>query len=395
MTDFLLKKFVKNYQDTKNLEVREKYGSFAGVVGIIVNTILFTAKFFAAIVSGFAISVIADALNNLFDAGSSIVTFVGFKLANKDEDEDHPFGHGRIEYIAGLIVSFIIIMVGFELIKESVSKIFTPSENDYSIISVIIMAAAILIKIWLGLFNRNLSKRINSATLKATASDSFCDVAATSAVLIGLIVGFFFNINIEGYTGTIVAAFIIYTGITAARDTLSPLLGEAPDKEYVENIEKTVLAHDEVIGIHDLIIHDYGPGRKIVSLHAEVSSEGNILEIHDAIDLIEMELKSKFHCVATIHMDPINLNCKISNELKQKLRDVLKSIDETLSFHDFRIVSGPTHTNLIFDVVMPFKFKLSAEELKNEIKNKVSEIDENYFCVINVDKKYIVKSEKE
>lgn len=395
MTKLLLKKFVKNYEDTENLEVREKYGSFAGVVGIFVNTFLFIVKFIAAIVSGFAISVIADALNNLFDAGSSVVTLLGFKLANKDEDKDHPFGHGRIEYIAGLIVSFIIIIVGVELVKESILKIFNPANNNFSVISVIIMAIAILVKVWLGLFNKTLGKKINSATLKATASDSFCDVAATSAVLIGLIVGLLTGINIEGYTGTIVAGFIIYTGITAARDTLSPLLGEAPDEEYVKEIQNTVLAHDEVIGIHDLIIHDYGPGRKIISLHAEVSADDDILEIHDTIDLIEMELKAKYHCLATIHMDPVKLNCEITNNLKSNLKNILMSIDPSLSFHDFRIVSGPTHTNLIFDVVMPYDFKLKPDELKSEIKEKVTNLNENYFCVINIDKDFTGVGEKE
>ncbi len=394
MINLLLKRFVKNYENVKDTEVRENYGSFAGIVGIIVNIILFIAKFFAALFSGFSISVLADALNNLFDAGSSVVTFIGFKMANKEEDEDHPFGHGRIEYISGLIVSFIIILVGFELIKESISKIFNPEANYYSVVSVIIMAAAVVIKIWLGFFNKSLSKRINSATLKATAMDSFCDVAATSAVLIGLVVGLVFNVNVEGYTGTIVAAFIIYTGIASVKDTLSPLLGEAPDEKYVEEIEKTVMAHDEVIGIHDLIVHDYGPGKKIVSLHAEVSSEGDILEIHDAIDLIEMELNSKFKCVATIHMDPIDLNCETTNILKAKLKEILQNIDSSLSFHDFRTVSGPTHTNIIFDVVMPYNFRLSTEKLKEEIKQKVSEVSENYFCVINIDKKYVNTKEQ-
>ena len=395
MTELLLKRFVKDYKNTKNAEVRERYGSFAGVVGIFVNITLFIAKFIAALLSGLSISVLADALNNLFDAVSSVVTFAGFKMANKAEDKDHPFGHGRMEYISGLIVSFIIILVGFELLKESIPKIFNPEANAYSLVSVIIMSAAILVKIWLGLFNRNLGKRISSAALNATAMDSFCDVAATSAVLIGLIAGLAFNINIEGYTGSIVAAFIIYTGIMAAKDTLSPLLGEAPDEEFVQNIESTVMAHDEVIGIHDLIVHDYGPGRKMISLHAEVSSEGDILKIHDAIDLIEMELGAKFHCVATIHMDPIDLNCETTNALKKQVKEILSDIDNSLSFHDFRIVSGPTHTNLIFDVVMPYTFPFSAEKLKDEIKEKVSEINENYFCVINIDKKYVSRKETE
>lgn len=394
MTKLLLKKFVKNYEKTNDNAVRESYGTFAGIVGIFVNCILFVAKFVAALLSGFSISVIADALNNLFDAGSSVVTFLGFKLANRKEDEDHPFGHGRIEYITGLIVSFIIILVGFELIKESISKIFNPSEASYSLVSVIIMAVAIAVKVWLGLFNRTLGKTINSGTLKATAMDSFCDVAATGAVLIGLVVGLVFGVNVEGYTGTLVAGFIIFTGISSAKDTLSPLLGEAPDEQFVESIEKTVMAHEKVIGIHDLIVHDYGPGRKIVSLHAEVNADDDVLEIHDAIDLIEMELKAKFKCVATIHMDPIDLNCEKTNNLKNQVNEILKNIDNSLSFHDFRVVSGPTHTNLIFDVLVPYNFFLTDEQLKREIREKVTNISDNYFCVISIDKKFVNTKEK-
>lgn len=389
MIKFLLKKFIPNYENTNDAKVRESYGSFAGTVGIIVNILLFTAKFIASLLSGFSISVLADALNNLFDAGSSVVTLISFKMASKEEDEDHPFGHGRIEYIAGLVVSFIIILVGFELIKESVSKIFAPSDSAYSVVSVVIMAAAILIKIWLGFFNKILGKKINSGTLKATAMDSFCDCAATVAVLIGLVIGLVTGINVEGYTGTIVAAFIIYTGVMSAKDTLSPLLGEPPDEEFVEDIEKTVTAHEVVIGIHDLIVHDYGPGRKIISLHAEVPADGDILEMHDAIDLIEMELNAKFKCLSTIHMDPIDDNCETTNALKAQVSEILKNIDSSLSFHDFRIVSGPTHTNLIFDIVMPYSFKMTSEKLKDEVKKRISKIDENYFCVINIDKKYV------
>ncbi len=386
MTSFLIKKFVKNYQDVKNTTVRENYGTFAGVVGIIVNIILSIAKFIAAAISGFAISVIADSLNNLFDAVSSVVTFIGFKMSNKEEDIEHPFGHGRIEYISGLIVSFVIILVGFELLKESFGKIILPSKNSYSIISVIIMISAVLIKIWLGFFNNNLSKIINSKTLKATALDSFCDVVATSAVLLGLVFGILFNINIEGYTGLIVAAFIVYTGITAARDTLSPLLGEAPDKEYTENIKQTVLAHKGILGVHDLIVHDYGAGRKMISLHAEVSSDGDILEIHDLVDNIELELKAKFHCHTTIHMDPIDINNEFTNNLKAQVGEIITDIDKNLSFHDFRIVTGKTHTNLIFDLAVPFSCNIPIEQLKALIRQRVADINENYYCVIEIDR---------
>lgn len=386
MTNFLVKKFVKNYKDVKNSAVRENYGTFAGIVGIVVNIFLAVVKFIAAAVSGFAISVIADSLNNLFDALSSVVTFLGFKFSNKEEDSEHPFGHGRIEYIAGLVVSFVIILVGFELLKESFSKIISPSKNSYSIVSVVIMIFAIFVKIWLGFFNKNLGKKINSQTLKATALDSFCDVAATSAVLIGLVFGLWFNVNIEGYTGLIVAAFIIYTGITAARDTLSPLLGEAPDKDYTESIKQTVLAHKDILGVHDLIVHDYGAGRKIISLHAEVSSDGNVLEIHDLIDNIELELRAKFHCHATIHMDPIDINNEFTNSLRKQIGEIIGDIDQSLSFHDFRTVAGKTHTNLIFDLEVPFSCKIPLERLKAQIRQRVADINENYYCVIEVDR---------
>ncbi len=389
MTSILLKKFVKNYTDTSDNQVRESYGSLAGVVGIVVNILLFIAKFIAATLSGFAISVIGDALNNLFDAASSVVTFFGFKMANKEEDEDHPFGHGRIEYISALLVSLIIFVVGFELAKESVSKILSPQEISISIVSVVIMVVAILVKIWLGLFNRKLGNEINSSALRATATDSFCDVLATSCALIGLVVALFFGINIEGYTGTIVAGFIMYTAVMSVKETLSPLLGEAPDKEYVSAIEATVKKYPEVVGIHDLIVHDYGPGRKIVSLHAEVKADDDIFMLHDVIDTIEIELGEKFGCLATIHLDPLNLNCEVTNELKALLKQVLFDIDPALSFHDFRTVTGPTHTNLIFDVVVPHKYKTNHETLIQLIKNKVKEQNENYFCVITVEKSFV------
>ena len=386
MTNFLIKKFVKNYQDVKNSDVRENYGAFAGIVGIIVNIFLSVAKFIAAAVSGFAVSVIADALNNLFDAVSSVVTFLGFKMSNKEEDSEHPFGHGRIEYIAGLIVSFVIILVGFELLKESFSKIINPQTNSYSVISVVIMIVAILIKLWLGFFNKKLGKKINSQTLKATALDSFCDVAATLAVLTGLVFGLWLNINIEGYTGLMVSVFIIYTGIVSAKDTLSPLLGEAPDKEYTESIKQTVLAYDGILGVHDLIVHDYGAGRKMISLHAEVSADGDILKIHDLVDNIELELRAKFHCHATIHMDPIDINDEFTNNLRKNVGEIIADIDDRLSFHDFRVVKGITHTNLIFDLEVPFSCKIPLEQLMSIIRQRVADINENYYCVIEVDR---------
>ncbi len=387
MIKLLLKTFVKDYENTSSESVRKAYGTFAGTTGIILNILLFCAKLIAGVITG-AISVIADAFNNLSDAGSSIITLIGFKLACKKGDKDHPFGHGRMEYITGLIVSFIIILVGVELLKSSVDKIICPEPVSIGIVPVVILVLSVLVKLFMAVFNTALGNRINSAALKAVATDSLSDVCATSAVIVGLIIGAFTGFNPDGYIGLVVAGFIIFSGIKAAKETLSPLLGTAPDPEFVAEIRDTVCSHSEIIGIHDMIIHDYGPGRSMVSLHAEVPSDSNIMEIHDTIDLIEIEIKAKFNCECTIHMDPIAADDEFANDLRQKLSVILGDIDKRLSFHDFRYVTGPTHTNLIFDVVAPFDLKMCDEELCEVLKSKIHDINESYFAVIQVDKDY-------
>lgn len=385
MTEFLLKLFIKNYKNTDDIAVRRAYGTLSGVSGIILNILLFVVKLIAGIISG-AISVIADAFNNLSDAGSSVVTLIGFKLASKKRDAKHPFGHGRIEYVSGLIVSFIIIMVGFELLKSSFEKILSPEPVIFGIVPIIILVFSISVKLFMAVFNRRLGKMINSGVLKAVSIDSISDVFATTAVLLGLIIAHFCGFNPDGYIGLLVAGFIMFSGIKAANETLSPLLGAPPDPEFVEKIKKCVLDHSEVIGVHDLIVHDYGPDRQMISLHAEVPDTASIVDIHDTIDLVEMELQTKFGCSCTIHMDPIAANDEFANMLKVKLNEKLKNIDLRLSFHDFRYVTGQTHTNLIFDVEAPFDVPLSDDELISRIKTAVHDIDESYFAVVLIDR---------
>lgn len=387
MTDFLVRHFVKH--DLKSPKGRRQVGQLGGITGIFLNLILFAAKFAAGSLTG-SIAVTADAFNNLSDAGSSVVTLVGFKMAGAPADPEHPFGHGRIEYIAGLIVSLIIIMMGFELLKGSAEKIFQPEIVSFSWLSIGILLLSIAVKGWMCLFNRKLGKLIDSAAMQATAMDSLSDVAATSAVLIGTVIAAATGVVLDGYLGVVVALFIMYTGFSTANDTLKPLLGKAPDQEFVDNIQKTVLAHDQIVGIHDLIVHDYGPGRCMVSLHAEVPSDSDILEMHDLIDMAEHELHEKFHCDAVIHMDPIVTNDAVTNRMHDAVVAIVKGIDPALSIHDFRMVQGPTHTNLIFDVVMPFKFKMTEKELAEAISTQVRRMEDHvYYAVINIDRSYI------
>lgn len=385
MTNLLLKLFVKNYKNTEDPTVRRSYGTLSGVSGIILNILLFSIKLVAGIISG-AISVIADAFNNLSDAGSSVVTLIGFKLASKKRDAKHPFGHGRIEYVSGLIVSFIIIMVGVELLKSSVEKIISPEPVTFGVLPILILVVSIAVKLFMSLFNRKLGRLINSSVLKAVSIDSISDVFATSAVLLGLFAARFSGFNPDGYIGVLVAGFIMFSGVKAANETLSPLLGAPPEREFVEKIKSCVLAHDDIIGVHDLIIHDYGPDRQMISLHAEVPDTLSIVDIHDTIDLIEMELQTKFGCSCTIHMDPIAANDEFAKVLKKQVKEKLCAIDGRLGFHDFRYVSGATHTNLIFDVEAPFDVALSDDELTAQIKSAVHDIDESYFAVVQIDR---------
>lgn len=387
MTDFLVKCFVK--QDLRSAKGRQRVGMLGGVTGILLNLLLFAAKFLAGTLTA-SIAVTADAFNNLSDAGSSIITLVGFKMAGAPADPEHPFGHGRIEYISGLIVSLIIVMMGFELLKGSVEKIFAPEAVAFSALSVAILVLSILIKGWMCVFNRRLGKLIGSSAMQATAMDSLSDVAATSAVLIGTLVGALSGLMLDGYLGVVVALFIMYTGFSTANDTLRPLLGKAPDKDFVHEIQSTVLSHEEIVGTHDLIVHDYGPGRCMISLHAEVPCDCDILQMHDVIDMIEHQLHERFNCEAVIHMDPIVTDDEVTNRMHARTVELLHRIDPALSLHDFRMVQGPTHTNLIFDVVAPFKFKLSDRELIDTVQREVQGLEgHTYYAVVNVDKSYI------
>lgn len=388
MVGLLVKLFVKDSSQVHDIQVRGRYGILAGSVGIFLNLCLFAAKFFAGILTS-SIAVTADAFNNLSDAGSSVVTLLGFKMAGRPADREHPFGHGRIEYLSGLLVSMAIMLVGIELIKSSFEKILHPQSVTFQILPFSILLLSIVIKLWMSYFNRTLGRRIDSTAMKATAMDSLTDAVATTAVAAGILIAHFFNIQVDGWIGMLVALFILYSGFTTARDSLSPLLGEVPDTEFVKQIEETVLKHDEVVGLHDLIIHDYGPGRCMISLHAEVPSSMDVLIMHDAIDLIELELHRKFNCDATIHMDPIETDDKATNEMKEKVLQLAQKIDPAISIHDFRMVQGKTHTNLIFDVTVPYKFWLSDEQVEDSIRNQIQAIDQKYFAVIRVEKAFI------
>ena len=388
MTALLVKLFIKNPDNIKDPAVREKYGLLSGVVGIILNLLLSAGKFLAGMATS-SISITADALNNLTDAASSVVTLVGFRLAGQKADADHPFGHGRMEYLSGLLVSLIILLVGFELLKSSVEKILHPEEVAFSWVSVAILAASICVKLWMSLFNRGLSRRIGSAAMAATATDSLSDVVATSAVLAGVLVGRFTGLHIDGFVGIVVAVFILRAGWGAAKDTLNPLLGQPPDPDLVTEIRRTVLAHDQVVGIHDLIIHDYGPGRSMMSLHAEVPVDADIMEVHDVIDGIEREIKAKFGIETSIHMDPIVTNDAHVNEVKAQVAELVRGVDEGMTIHDFRMTVGPRHTNLIFDVVVPHSCTLTDDQVRQRISHAVKELENTYYAVIQIDRSFV------
>lgn len=385
MISILAKYLIKDYKNTASQNVREAYGVLCGCVGIGLNILLFLGKFFAGTLSS-SIAITADAFNNLSDAGSSLVTLIGFKLAGQKPDTAHPFGHGRIEYISGLIVSGAILFMAVELIRSSVDKILHPQDIEFSVLSVCILLFSICTKIYMAYYNNSIGKRFNSAAMRATATDSLSDSVATVVVLLASLIYKWSGYNIDGYCGVLVGLFILYAGINAAKETLNPLLGQPPNEEIIQEIKKIVLNHEEIIDVHDLVVHDYGPGRMMISLHAEVSAEGNILVLHDVIDNAERELKSKLSCDAVIHMDPVITNNTQINELKQQVVSIVQEIDPVLSLHDFRIVTGPTHTNIIFDLVIPFSFHMDDDKLLIEIRRKIKLLSPNYFAVIQIDK---------
>jgi len=368
---------------------RRAWGALCSIVGIALNILLFAGKLLAGTLAG-SIAITADAFNNLSDAGSSLITLIGFRFAGKKPDPEHPFGHGRFEYISGLLVSVIIIVVGIELMTSSIGKIVNPEPiGDNWVLSVCILGASILVKLYMFFYNHRVGKAINSSGMKATALDCISDSVATTVVLVSIIIGVCFNVMIDGYCGVLVSLFILFAGFKSAMETLKLLLGTPPEKEFVEAVETTVLAHPIVIGIHDFIVHDYGPGRQILSLHAEVDGKGDIYEIHDEIDLIEQELAEVYGCLAVIHMDPIETDNEVTNSYRMKVAKIVKSIHQDVTIHDFRMVPGVTHTNLIFDAVVPFDVKDDDKKLKKDISNLVKENLKDCNAVVQIDRPFV------
>jgi cation diffusion facilitator family transporter len=384
MTKLLLKLFVKNHADTDSPSVRTQYGKLAGWVGIVCNMLLFAGKLVVGTISG-SVSITADAVNNLSDASSSIVTLIGFKLAAKPADDEHPFGHDRFEYISGLVVSALILLIGAELVKSSVTKILHPAPIEFSPIIAAVLVVSILLKLWMALFNRKLGAMIRSSTLTATSADSRNDVITTAAVLAACIVSKYSGLLIDGYAGLAVALFILYSGVGIAKSTIDPLLGEAPDEELVHTLGRDILSHNRVLGIHDLIVHDYGPGRRFASVHVEIDSRDDVLESHELIDDIEHEIKEKHNVDLVIHYDPIVTNDDELNAVKARVLEALREIDPRLAMHDFRMVRGSGHTNLIFDLVVPHDLENQREALKKQINDKIQFGDKKYYAVITFD----------
>ena len=336
-----------------------------------------------------SIAIQADGLNNLSDVGSNLASLFGFKLANKHPDIEHPYGHGRIEYVAGLIIAFLILLVGFQALRDSVFKIIAPEKVTFTIVAVIILIVSILIKLWMAVFNRYASKKINSATLLAASQDSLNDVLATLATLISLILSLYTDLPVDGIMGAVVSIIVLKAGIEIFKDTVNPLLGMAPDKELIKELEEYILSYPEALGIHDLMMHDYGPGRKFLTLHVEVDCNDNIMATHDAMDRIERAVLDKYHILTTIHMDPIDSSDILTNELKEIVIGVVKEINDEYSIHDFRIVSGPTHTNLIFDVLIPSNDQIKHTILKEQINQRLKAIDPSYFTVMQIEHSFV------
>ena len=388
MTEILCRLFVKDRDKITLPEVRRAYGTLASVVGIIVNLLLAAGKIAVGLLFG-AISLAGDGINNLSDAGSQIISFISFKMAAKPADRDHPFGHARIEYVASMIVSFFIMLVGFNLFRESIEKILDDSQvtNDSNVwLMVGVLAVSILFKLWLVLFNRRIAKKIDSAVMRATAADSLSDAGASTAVLVAMLIFKFTGVDIDGYMGILVAIVIFIAGIKILNDTKNAILGEAPSEEIVEQIKSIVAEYPDALGIHDMVVHSYGPGRIMATLHIEVDGSKCVFESHDMIDLIERRLNEECRVQASIHMDPIVADDEEVNKMRSLVMEKVKDLDERLDIHDFRFVRGVTHTNLIFDVYVPFEIKMSDAEVKKSIADKVFEIDKNYFTVVTIDR---------
>ena len=393
MISLLAKKFIKNREDVTSPAVRQAYGMLCGIVGIGFNVLLFALKLLAGTFSG-SIAITADAFNNLSDAGASIVTLLGFKLAGQKPDPEHPFGHGRLEYISGLIVSMVILLMGIELAKSAVEKILHPEAVEFTLLTGGILLASILVKLYMYLYNRAVGKKIGSAAMEATAMDSLSDCAATAAVLAATLIGHFTSLQIDGWCGIVVAALVLWAGVQAARDTISPLLGQPPAPEFVQRIEEIVLSSPVVQGIHDLIVHDYGPGHQFASIHVELPAEQDPLEAHDLIDNIERDFMKHDHLMVTIHYDPIVTSDAAVGVLRSRLTEKLRQLDPALSLHDLRIVPGKTHTNVLFDLVLPAGYAGDKVELLTQMEQFIKEQDPTYNCIIKLEQSYTAAAHK-
>lgn len=388
MISFLAGWFIKDRENVSDKRVREAYGVLGSTVGLVLNTLLFLGKFLAGTISG-SIAILADAFNNLSDAASSIITLVGFKLAGKKADTGHPFGHGRFEYVSGLVVAFLIVYMGIELVRSSIGKILSGEPIESSGLVVVILLVSILVKGYMAFYNFRIGKKIKSTSMHAVGIDSLSDMVATFVVLLATLVGHYTEFPLDGYCGLLVAGFILWAGIGAIRDTLNPLLGMRPDGELVEEIEQFVLSHDGIEGMHDMVIHDYGPGRMMISLHAEVPGDGDIFVLHDLIDRIETELEEKLGCEMVIHMDPIEANNRVVMNMREKIKQLVKELDPVFDIHDFRMVQGPTHTNLIFDVVIPQGYPIRDADVEEQVKRAVSQMEKNYHAIVKIEKSYV------
>ncbi len=387
MTKLLIKYFIAAPEQTCEPEVRRQYGRLGGGVGIAANLLLFVLKLAVGLFTT-SVAVVADAFNNLSDAGTSIVTLAGFHLAGQEADEEHPFGHGRMEYLSGLIVSLVILLVGFELGKSSVERIFAPAPVTLSVLSAVLLCAAVLLKLWMARFYRTLGEAIGSSALRAASRDSLSDCAATALVLVSALLGSRLGVSVDGWAGLVVAALILKAGWDSARETLDPLLGRPMDPELAEDIDRLVLDHPYILGIHDLVYHDYGPGRAMMSFHAEVPADGDLLAIHDVIDHIERELKQRNGIETVIHMDPV-VQDEQTEQLRAQVEQLAQDIEPRLSIHDFRTTAGPIHTNLIFDVVVPYGVSLSDTQVRQELTGRIRGLSKRYYAVIQVDRPYV------
>lgn len=388
MISILSKIFIKDSSDFTSPAIRRAYGTLCSIVGIFLNILMFAGKFIAGNIAN-SVSITADAFNNLSDAGSSIITLFGFRLAGKKPDPDHPFGHGRMEYLSGLAVSVLILVMGFELMKSSITKLIHPEPVEASLLAGGIMVAAILIKLYMAFYNKTIGKKIDSAAMAAVAADSLSDTISTVVVLVSMILSKFIDFPIDAVAGIFVALLILKTGLESVRDTVAPLLGQAPDPEFVKQIEAITMESPYIVGIHDLIVHDYGPGRVFISLHAEVPGNEDVFVLHDEIDNAEFRLKDRLGCEVTIHLDPIDVDNEHVAQMKEEVAKILKEYDEVLTFHDFRMVPGDTHTNLIFDVVVPAKYAKSNGTVNTELRELVHKKCKDCFAVINVEQSYV------